>query len=191
MPVSPGNGSRFRNRAGIPPSYGDEVAFRLLGTGRRAAARQAAALFLLGGALLIYALLRSAGMRVPAAAPPSDDARVNRLYDLIATGFHERLTLQGMAESVGWHPVYMQRRFRSALRFTPHELLVGHRIEYARDLIAGGALVTYAAHAAGFSDQSHLHKTFLSTYAVVPGEYRKLSALDALQPPSARNGISG
>jgi AraC-like DNA-binding protein len=118
------------------------------------------------------------------------DERVQRLYRLIATGFQERLTLQGLADAVGWHPVYMQRRFKSALRFTPHELLVGHRIEYARDLIAGGALVTQAAHAAGFADQSHLHKTFLSTYAVVPGEYRRLSVLDALQPPAARHGIA-
>ena len=60
--------------------------------------------------------------------------------------------------------------------FTPHEMLVGHRIEYARNLISGGARVTYAAHAAGFTDQSHLHKAFLSTYAVLPGDYRKLAA---------------
>ena len=133
--------------------------------------------------------LRSVRAPETASVPPSEDVRVNRLYDLIASGFQGRLTLQDMADAVGWHPVYMQRRFRGALRFTPHELVVGHRIEYARDLIAGGALVTYAAHAAGFSDQSHLHKTFLSTYAVVPGEYRRLSGLDALQPPSARNGI--
>ena len=128
----------------------------------------------------------------PAGLPDavdSGDDRVNRLYGLIASGFHQRLTLEGLADAVGWHPVHLQRRFKSAWGFTPHELLVGHRIEYARDLIAGGARVTYAAHAAGFSDQSHLHKTFLSTYAVVPGEYRRLSALDALQPPSARNGI--
>lgn len=119
----------------------------------------------------------------------SEDAKINKLYELIASGFHERLTLEGLADAVGWHPVHLQRRFRSACGFSPHELLVGHRIEYARDLIAGGARVTYAAHAAGFSDQSHLHKTFISTYAVVPGEYRRLSALDLLQPPSARNGI--
>jgi AraC-like DNA-binding protein len=124
-----------------------------------------------------------------ALALDSGDDRVNRLYELIASGFHQRLTLDGLADAVGWHPVHLQRRFKSAWGFTPHELLVGHRIEYARNLIAGGARVTYAAHAAGFSDQSHLHKTFLSTYAVVPGEYRRLSALDALQPPSARNGI--
>jgi AraC-like DNA-binding protein len=124
-----------------------------------------------------------------APALPADE-RVQRLYRLIATRFQERITLQGLADTVGWHPVYMQRRFKHELRFTPHELLVGHRIEYARDLIAGGALVTQAAHAAGFADQSHLHKTFLSTYAVVPGEYRRLSPLDALQPPAARHGIA-
>ncbi|MBT2300174.1 helix-turn-helix transcriptional regulator [Variovorax paradoxus] len=121
----------------------------------------------------------------------SGDDRVNHLYELIAKGFRQRLTLDALAEAVGWHPVHLQRRFKSALGFTPHELLVGHRVEYARDLIAGGARVTYAAHAAGFTDQSHLHKTFLSTYAVLPGEYRRLSVHDALQPPSARNGIAG
>jgi AraC-like DNA-binding protein len=134
--------------------------------------------------------LQSASMHAAPLELDSGDARVDRLYGLIATGFRERLTLDEMAEAVGWHPVYLQRRFKHALHFTPHELLVGHRIEYARDLIAGGALVTQAAHAAGFADQSHLHKTFLSTYAVVPGEYRRLSSLDALQPPSARNGIA-
>ena len=106
-------------------------------------------------------------------------------------GFQQRMTLDSLADAVGLHPVHVQRRFKSAMGFTPHEMLVGHRIEYARDLIAGGARVTYAAHAAGFTDQSHLHKTFLGTYAVLPGDYRRLSALDALQPASARNGIVG
>ncbi|SFP40195.1 AraC family transcriptional regulator [Variovorax sp. 770b2] len=133
---------------------------------------------------------------IPLQAPPprvvdSGDDRMNRLYELIASGFHQRMTLDSLAGAVGLHPVHVQRRFRGALGFTPHEMLVGHRIEYARDLIAGGASVTYAAHAAGFTDQSHLHKTFMSTYAVLPGDYRKLSALDALQPASARNGIVG
>lgn len=133
---------------------------------------------------------------IPLQAPPrrvvdSGDERMNRLYELIASGFQQRMTLDNLAGAAGLHPVHVQRRFRGALGFTPHEMLVGHRIEYARDLIAGGARVTYAAHAAGFTDQSHLHKTFLGTYAVLPGDYRKLSVLDALQPPSARNGIVG
>jgi len=133
---------------------------------------------------------------IPLQAPPrrvvdSSDERMNRLYALIASGFQQRMTLDSLAAAAGLHPVHVQRRFRGALGFTPHEMLVGHRIEYARDLIAGGARVTYAAHAAGFTDQSHLHKTFLGTYAVLPGDYRRLSVLDALQPPSARNGIVG
>jgi len=119
------------------------------------------------------------------------DDRLRRSYGLIATGFQQRLTLDDLAEAVNWHPIHLHRRFKDTWGFTPHELLVGHRIEYARDLMAGGARVTYAAHAAGFSDQSHLHKTFMSTYAVLPGDYRRLSALDALQPVSARNGIVG
>ncbi len=118
------------------------------------------------------------------------DERMSRLYRRIASEFQHRLTLDELAQAVGWHPVHLQKRFKTAWGFTPHELLVGHRIEYARDLMAGGARVAYAAHAAGFSDQSHLHRTFLGTYAVVPGEYRRLSALDALQPPEARNGIA-
>jgi AraC-like DNA-binding protein len=121
----------------------------------------------------------------------SGDARMDRLYELIASGFQQRMTLDSLAEAAGLHPVHLQRRFKGAMGFTPHEMLVGHRIEYARNLIAGGARVTYAAHAAGFTDQSHLHKTFMSTYAVLPGDYRKLAALDALQPLSARNGILG
>lgn len=146
-----------------------------------------------GRALLRRRLAQWIPAQPPAAAPVPDvgDERMNRLYELIASGFHQRMTLDSLADAVGWHPVHAHRRFRAAWGFTPHEMLVGHRIEYARDLIAGGARVTYAAHAAGFTDQSHLHKTFLSTYAVLPGDYRRLAVLDELQPPSARNGIAG
>src|SRR4051794_41943675 len=56
MPVVPSKGSRFRNHAGFRTSYGDEVAYRFLGTGRRAAARQAAALFLLASALALVGI---------------------------------------------------------------------------------------------------------------------------------------
>lgn len=122
--------------------------------------------------------------------PALTDERMYRLYQRIAREFQQRLTLDELAQAVGWHPVHLQKRFKTVWGFTPHDLLVGHRIEYARDLMAGGARVAYAAHAAGFSDQSHLHRTFLGTYAVVPGEYRRLSALDALQPAAARNGIA-
>ena len=145
-----------------------------------------------GRALLRQRLARWIPLRAPPTrAVDSGDERMNRLYELIASGFQQRMTLDSLADAVGLHPVHVQRRFKSAMGFTPHEMLVGHRIEYARDLIAGGARVTYAAHAAGFTDQSHLHKTFLGTYAVLPGDYRRLSALDALQPASARNGIVG
>jgi AraC-like DNA-binding protein len=145
-----------------------------------------------GRALLRQRLARWIPLRTPSArVVDSGDDRMNRLYELIASGFHQRMTLDSLADAAGLHPVHVQRRFKGAMGFTPHEMVVGHRIEYARDLIAGGARVTYAAHAAGFTDQSHLHKTFLGTYAVLPGDYRRLSAFDALQPPSARNGIAG
>lgn len=145
-----------------------------------------------GRALLRQRLARWIPLRAqPTRVVDSGDERMNRLYELIASGFHQRMTLDNLADAAGLHPVHVQRRFKGAMGFTPHEMLVGHRIEYARDLIAGGAHVTYAAHAAGFTDQSHLHKTFMSTYAVLPGDYRRLAALDALQPPSARNGIAG
>ncbi|SDI82790.1 AraC family transcriptional regulator [Variovorax sp. OV700] len=145
-----------------------------------------------GRALLRQRLARWIPLRAqPTRVVDSGDERMNRLYELIASGFHQRMTLDSLADAAGLHPVHVQRRFKGAMGFTPHEMLVGHRIEYARDLIAGGARVTYAAHAAGFTDQSHLHKTFLGTYAVLPGDYRRLSALDALQPASARNGIAG
>ncbi|MET3496680.1 helix-turn-helix transcriptional regulator [Variovorax boronicumulans] len=145
-----------------------------------------------GRALLRQRLARWVPLQTrPTPVFDSGDARMNRLYEAIAAGFQQRMTLDSLADVAGMHPVHLQRRFKGAMGFTPHELLVGHRVGYARDLIAGGARVTYAAHAAGFADQSHLHKIFTSTYAVLPGDYRKLAALDALQPLSARNGIPG
>src|SRR4051812_40515359 len=73
MPVVPSKGSRFRNHAGFRTSYGDEVAFRLLGTGRRAAARQAAALFLLAGALALVGIPGRLGSDVALLAVAAGD----------------------------------------------------------------------------------------------------------------------
>lgn len=140
-------------------------------------------------------LRRRIAQWIPARAAPvlpvdSGDPRMDRLYALIASGFPQRMTLESLAAAAGLHPVHLQRRFKGALGFTPHELLLGHRVEYARDLMAGGARVTEAAHAAGFTDQSHLSKSFLASYAVLPGDYRRLAAFDALQPAAAQHGIA-
>ncbi len=117
-----------------------------------------------------------------------DDPMLASLYQIISSDFRSPIPLDAMAGRLGWHPVYLHRRCKQILGFTPRELVVGHRLEYARDLIAGGAEIVDAAVRAGFFDEAHLHRNFILAYGPRPGQYKSLVWHDQLQPSAARNG---
>jgi AraC-like DNA-binding protein len=82
-------------------------------------------------------------------------------------------SLAQLAELRGMNPFRTLRMFARATGLTPHAYLVQRRIELARDLIRRRVALVDVAMTAGFSDQSHLARTFVARFGYTPGTYAK------------------
>lgn len=78
-----------------------------------------------------------------------------------------------LAELSGMNPFRTIRMFARATGLTPHAYLVQRRIELARDLMRRHVALADVATTAGFSDQSHLARTFVARFGYTPGTYAK------------------
>jgi AraC-like DNA-binding protein len=65
------------------------------------------------------------------------------------------------------------RLFRAHTGLPPHALQVAHRVRTARRLLEAGETIAATAAAAGFADQSHLHRHFHRSLGLTPGEYQR------------------
>jgi AraC family transcriptional regulator len=112
--------------------------------------------------------------QVRASAPPW----LPRIIDALQQRFDEPLRLESLARDLGLHPVYVSRAFRQHVGVTMHDYLRGLRLRHARHLLSSSRRsVTAIAAEAGFSDPSHLSRTFAELLGVTPRSFRDLSGL--------------
>jgi AraC family transcriptional regulator len=90
----------------------------------------------------------------------------------IALHFTGPLSLTGVAQHVGIHPVHLARTFRSFYRTSFAAYVRELRIDFAREQLAGHAPLSDIAAAAGFYDQSHFSRCFKRHVGVTPAAYR-------------------
>lgn len=76
-----------------------------------------------------------------------------------------------LAEAAGASRFQTLRGFTKLTGLTPHAYIVQRRLDLARSIIRSGGRLAYAASAAGFADQSHLHRAFTKRYGLTPGAY--------------------
>ncbi len=89
----------------------------------------------------------------------SNPAAPHRLADLAAlAGLSRFQTLRGFARLTG---------------LTPHAYVVQRRLDRARRMIRGGMRLADASAAAGFADQSHMHRAFVARHGFTPGAYAR------------------
>ncbi|MEI2299941.1 AraC family transcriptional regulator [Ensifer sp. MJa1] len=81
------------------------------------------------------------------------------------------ITLADLATEAGLSRFQLVRHFAKAVGLTPHAYIVQRRIDLARRLIGKGMPLAEAAFAAGFADQSHMTRVFVSKYGLSPGVY--------------------
>ena len=83
------------------------------------------------------------------------------------------LSLATMATEVELNPFYLSRVFKAALGQSPHQYVVGRRVERAKRLLRETAApIAEIALSAGFSSQSHLSVWFRRRVGVSPAAYR-------------------
>ena len=77
------------------------------------------------------------------------------------------------------HPVYLARTFGRFLGQSPSDYLRRRRLHRAVPLIMRRQSLAEIAIAAGFSDQSHMHRCFVREFGLTPGALRRLALAKA------------
>ncbi len=96
---------------------------------------------------------------------------LERVHD----NFTDHLSLDGISQEVGVHPVHLARTFRARLGCTLGEYIRQLRLQWAREqlLRTRTPLVEIAMHA-GFASQSHFCNAFRAAHRMSPSECRAL-----------------
>jgi AraC family transcriptional regulator len=98
---------------------------------------------------------------------------LERTREFLHVNFAESLSLSEVAEVAEVHPVHLVRVFRSFYRCTIGEYVRRLRVEFAsRELSKSDLPLATIASSAGFSDQSHLSRTFRQHTGLSPSEFR-------------------
>ena len=96
--------------------------------------------------------------------------------EFLHANFTESVTIEEISKIADVHPVHLSRVFRRKFGCTIGEYVRRLRVRFAAEQIASTEIpLCEIAQAAGFADQSHLHKIFKTTFGLTPVEYRKLN----------------
>ncbi|WP_153099748.1 AraC family transcriptional regulator [Paraburkholderia hayleyella] len=79
------------------------------------------------------------------------------------------VSLTELAAEAGLSRFHFLRAFKAATHLPPHAYRLQRQLQMARRLIMTGYTVLQASHLAGFADQSHLTRHFVSNYGLTPG----------------------
>jgi AraC family transcriptional regulator len=117
-----------------------------------------------------------------------DDARgqqppwSSRALDLLHSEFSRKLTVAGVADLLGLHPIYLSRQFRRVYGQSIGEFVHHLRLCSAAEQLRNVDVpLSEIALAAGFSDQSQFTKAFKRRTGMTPGAFRRFRAFGA--PP--------
>jgi len=120
--------------------------------------------------MLALAAQLEPGQHNNSAAPVSKRSRdVQIVLDMICQAWDAPLSLGEFAQATGTSKFQILRRFSRELGATPHAYLTQHRVKRAKAMIMAGATLAETALANGFSDQSHMTRTFSRQFGLTPG----------------------
>jgi AraC-like DNA-binding protein len=111
---------------------------------------------------------------VRSARSARDDRGFRWACEYLADRAERNISLDELAAAAGIGKFRLVRLFRERTGLPPHALQLAHRVRAARRLLEAGETIAATAAAAGFADQSHLHRHFQRTLGITPGAYQRL-----------------
>lgn len=106
--------------------------------------------------------------------------QVKHVLDFVTANLSQDLTLEALAEQVGFSPYHFARLFRRTTGESPHQFVLRQRIEKAKYLLREtSAPMAQVALESGFANQSHLTHSFKRYVGLSPRPYRLKSRIDA------------
>ena len=102
--------------------------------------------------------------------------QMQRITDYVLTHLNEKLSLETLAQQVGFSAYHFTYLFRQTTGKTPHQFVLDKRLEQARQLLKATDLpLSQIALELGFQNQSHFTQAFRSRLGVTPRQYRQQS----------------
>jgi AraC family transcriptional regulator len=102
--------------------------------------------------------------------------QMQRITDYILAHLNEKLSLETLAQQVGFSAYHFTYLFRQTTGETPHQFVLNKRLEQARQLLKETDLpLSQVALEVGFQNQSHFTQAFKSHLGVTPRHYRQQS----------------
>lgn len=97
--------------------------------------------------------------------------------EMLAASLVDRPDLEAIAAACDLSLERFLRGFRQTVGLPPYTWLRGHRAQRAREMVVSSREPLVAiAYACGFSDQSHMTRSFVREFGVSPGAMRKQKA---------------
>jgi AraC family transcriptional regulator len=102
-------------------------------------------------------------------------AWIGEIKAVLDQRFHDSISFEALARDIGLHPVYVSRAFRRHVGTSMTDYVRALRLREARHLLAAsGWNIAAIAGQTGFSDSSHLCRTFSDLLQMTPKTYRRL-----------------
>lgn len=100
---------------------------------------------------------------------------IGQAIHYLSTQYAEPITIEMMAESLGYNRAYLSRLFKRHTQVTPVTFLLKLRVDKARQLLRERLELTVEqiASSVGFHDPLYFSKQFRRWYGVSPSEYRE------------------
>ena len=100
--------------------------------------------------------------------------RLLRVVELVHSKMDSELSLEEMAKSAGLSTAHFARMFQKSTGETPHQFVLRHRIERAKEMLRSAeARVLDVALACGFKTQAHFTRVFHRTWGIPPAQYQR------------------
>jgi AraC-like DNA-binding protein len=110
------------------------------------------------------------------AAGPDAMRRLERARALLETPRDAPLSIEEVAQNVGWSADHLRRTFRAVWNVSPARIQTAARIRRARELMRNDRLpVSQVAQRCGFEDASHFARVFKKESGLSPREFRMLA----------------
>lgn len=104
-----------------------------------------------------------------------DERLAGRVRDTLSARAVSGVTMRELELEHGADRFTITRHFRKCFGVSPQRYIVQRRVAQARQLIEKGYRLSDVAQSAGFADQSHMTRQFVSTLGITPGQWQRLS----------------
>ncbi len=102
----------------------------------------------------------------------SKDALLLKVRDYIFANIAQDISIDDLSSIVHMSKYHFIRMFRTQFGLTPHQFILNHRINKAREVLSKGKSPTDVALELGFFDVSHMNRHFKRAYGVTPKQYQ-------------------